>query len=110
LETRLLIGGEQVAGDGGSLDVELPAAPARVEGRAGDRGGEHGGGEAVRAHTAVHVPVDSLDEAIAAPFGGMKQSGFGRELGQEGRGAFQETKHVHIETKSGLKDRWYPYG
>ena len=54
--------------------------------------------------------MDSLDEAIAAPFGGMKQSGFGRELGQEGRGAFQETKHVHIETKSGLKDRWYPYG
>ena len=28
----------------------------------------------------------------------MKQSGLGRELGQEGLEAFQETKHVHLET------------
>jgi acyl-CoA reductase-like NAD-dependent aldehyde dehydrogenase len=46
----------------------------------------------------------------AGPFGGMKQSGFGRELGQEGLEAFQETKHVHIETKIAPKEWWYPYG
>ena len=40
----------------------------------------------------------------------MKRSGSGRELGQEGLDAFQETKHVHIETKLELKDWWYPYG
>jgi len=52
---------------------------------------------------------DPLTDNDAGPFGGMKQSGFGRELGQEGLEAFQETKHVHIETKIGLKDWWYPY-
>jgi betaine-aldehyde dehydrogenase len=53
---------------------------------------------------------DPLTDNDAGPFGGFKQSGFGRELGQEGLEAFQETKHVHIETKIGLKDWWYPYG
>jgi acyl-CoA reductase-like NAD-dependent aldehyde dehydrogenase len=53
---------------------------------------------------------DPLTDNDAGPFGGMKQSGFGRELGQEGLEAFQDTKHVHIETKIGLKDWWYPYG
>ena len=28
----------------------------------------------------------------------------------EGLEAFQETKHVHIETKIGPKEWWYPYG
>jgi betaine-aldehyde dehydrogenase len=40
----------------------------------------------------------------------MKQSGFGRELGQEGLEAFQETKHVHLETQIAPKEWWYPYG
>jgi betaine-aldehyde dehydrogenase len=53
---------------------------------------------------------DPLTDNDAGPFGGMKQSGFGRELGQEGLEAFQDTKHVHIETNIGLKDWWYPYG
>jgi acyl-CoA reductase-like NAD-dependent aldehyde dehydrogenase len=53
---------------------------------------------------------DPLTDNDAGPFGGFKQSGLGRELGQEGLEAFQETKHVHIETKIGLKDWWYPYG
>ena len=35
--------------------------------------------------------------------------GHGRELGQEGLEAFQETKHVHIETKIAPKEWWYPY-
>ena len=53
---------------------------------------------------------DPLTDNDAGPFGGFKQSGLGRELGQEGLEAFQETKHVHIETEIGLKDWWYPYG
>ena len=53
---------------------------------------------------------DPLTDNDAGPFGGMKQSGFGRELGQEGLEAFQETKHVHIETRIGPKEWWYPYG
>jgi acyl-CoA reductase-like NAD-dependent aldehyde dehydrogenase len=42
---------------------------------------------------------DPLTDNDAGPFGGFEQSGLGRELGQEGLEAFQETKHVHIETK-----------
>ena len=53
---------------------------------------------------------DPLTDNDAGPFGGMKQSGLGRELGQEGLEAFQETKHVHIETQITLKEWWYPYG
>ena len=52
---------------------------------------------------------DPLTDNDAGPFGGFKQSGMGRELGREGLEAFQETKHVHIETEIGLKDWWYPY-
>jgi betaine-aldehyde dehydrogenase len=53
---------------------------------------------------------DPLTDNDAGPFGGMKRSGLGRELGQEGLDAFQETKHVHIETKLEIKEWWYPYG
>ncbi|MBA2616160.1 MAG: aldehyde dehydrogenase [Actinobacteria bacterium] len=53
---------------------------------------------------------DPLTDNDAGPFGGMKQSGVGRELGQEGLEAFQETKHVHIETEIAPKEWWYPYG
>ena len=53
---------------------------------------------------------DPLTDNDAGPFGGFKQSGLGRELGQEGLEAFQETKHVHIETRIAPKEWWYPYG
>ena len=52
---------------------------------------------------------DPLTDNDAGPFGGFKQSGMGRELGREGLEAFQETKHVHIETELEVKDWWYPY-
>ena len=53
---------------------------------------------------------DPLTDNDAGPFGGFKQSGLGRELGREGLEAFQETKHVHIETEISEKEWWYPYG
>jgi acyl-CoA reductase-like NAD-dependent aldehyde dehydrogenase len=52
---------------------------------------------------------DPLTDNDAGPFGGFKQSGLERELGQEGLEAFQETKHVHIESELERKDWWYPY-
>jgi succinate-semialdehyde dehydrogenase/glutarate-semialdehyde dehydrogenase len=39
---------------------------------------------------------DSIPTATQAPFGGVKQSGWGRELGTEGMDAFLETKHVSL--------------
>jgi succinate-semialdehyde dehydrogenase / glutarate-semialdehyde dehydrogenase len=39
---------------------------------------------------------DSVPSTSQCPFGGMKESGWGRELGTEGIDAFLETKHVSI--------------
>ena len=52
---------------------------------------------------------DPLTDNYAGPFGGMKMTGGGRELGQEGLDAFLETKHVHWDFSDARKDWWYPY-
>jgi len=43
---------------------------------------------------------DSLPSTSQCPFGGLKQSGWGRELGIEGMEAFLETKHVSLGVKA----------
>ncbi|MCB0194262.1 MAG: aldehyde dehydrogenase [Anaerolineae bacterium] len=52
---------------------------------------------------------DPLTDNYAGPFGGMKMTGGGRELGEEGLEGFLETKHVHWDFDDTLKDYWYPY-
>ena len=51
-------------------------------------------GEALEAGT-IGIN-DDVPSTTIAPFGGMKQSGQGRECGQEGLDAFLETKHISI--------------
>ncbi|MBM3266686.1 MAG: aldehyde dehydrogenase [Candidatus Sericytochromatia bacterium] len=51
---------------------------------------------------------DPLSDNDAAPFGGMRHSGIGRELGEEGLDAFREPKHVHIDYRMERKSYWFP--
>lgn len=53
---------------------------------------------------------DPLTDNFAGPFGGMKMTGGGRELGQEGLDEFYEVKHVHWDVEGQLKEYWFPYG
>ncbi|HWL94619.1 MAG TPA: aldehyde dehydrogenase family protein, partial [Phycisphaerae bacterium] len=52
---------------------------------------------------------DPLADNNAAPFGGMRHSGIGRELGAEGLDAFREPKHVHLDYIMERKPDWFPY-
>ena len=53
---------------------------------------------------------DPLTDNYAGPFGGMKYTGGGRELGEEGLDEFRETKHVHWDIEAKPKSWWLPYG
>jgi succinate-semialdehyde dehydrogenase/glutarate-semialdehyde dehydrogenase len=49
---------------------------------------------AERLETGTIGLNDGVPSTSNCPFGGMKESGWGRELGDEGLEAFLETKHV----------------
>jgi len=51
---------------------------------------------------------DPLTDNDAGPFGGMRWSGVGRELGEAGLDAFREPKHVHIDYVQEVKPFWFP--
>lgn len=50
---------------------------------------------------------DPLVDNIAGPFGGMKMSGIGRELGVEGLEGFRQVKHVHWDMEVRPKSWWF---
>ncbi|HEY5024484.1 MAG TPA: aldehyde dehydrogenase family protein [Acidimicrobiales bacterium] len=58
----------------------------------------------LRMAQAVQAGVLSVNSntsvRVNAPFGGMKQSGFGRELGMEALASFSDVKNVFISTES----------
>lgn len=68
---------------------------------------------AMRAATEIdsgHVWInDPLKDNVAAPFGGKKMSGLGRELGLDGINAFTDVKHVHVQFKPSVQGWWFPY-
>jgi acyl-CoA reductase-like NAD-dependent aldehyde dehydrogenase len=69
---------------------------------------------AMRAATELQAGMvwinDPLKDNDAAPFGGHKMSGLGRELGSEGISAFTQAKHVHIDfAQQPSPEWWFPY-
>jgi betaine-aldehyde dehydrogenase len=60
------------------------------------------GARAMRVARAIETGVLSLNSnssvRVATPFGGMKQSGFGRELGMHGMVGYSEVKNVFMST------------
>ena len=69
---------------------------------------------AMRAATELQAGTvwinDPLKDNDAAPFGGFKMSGLGRELGTEGISAFTQAKHVHIDfAQAPSPEWWFPY-
>jgi betaine-aldehyde dehydrogenase len=68
---------------------------------------------AMKAMEQIHAGTfwinDPLTDNDAGPFGGMRRSGIGRELGSEGIEDFRDSKHVHLDYVIGAKSYWYPY-
>ena len=69
---------------------------------------------AMRAATELQAGTvwinDPLKDNDAAPFGGMKFSGLGRELGTEGISSFTQQKHVHMDfAQAPSPEWWFPY-
>jgi betaine-aldehyde dehydrogenase len=68
---------------------------------------------AMKAAEAIHAGTfwinDPLTDNDAGPFGGMRRSGIGRELGSEGIEDFRDSKHVHLDYVIAAKPYWYPY-
>src|SRR5260221_3448148 len=60
-------------------------------------------------HAGTFWINDPLTDNDAGPFGGVRMSGIGRELGIEGLDAFREPKHVHLDYKIEAKPYSYPY-
>jgi len=60
------------------------------------------GARAFRVARAIDTGVLSLNSnssvRVVTPFGGMKQSGFGRELGMHGMDGYSEVKNVFMAT------------
>jgi betaine-aldehyde dehydrogenase len=68
---------------------------------------------AMKAMQTIHAGTfwinDPLTDNDAGPFGGMRRSGIGRELGSEGLEDFRDSKHVHMDYVIGAKPYWFPY-
>jgi acyl-CoA reductase-like NAD-dependent aldehyde dehydrogenase len=95
---QLLIGGEWRAADGGrTLPVEDPATGETLcevaDALAADAHAALDSAAAVQEEWAARPP---RERNPAAPFGGVKASGFGREGGHEGIEEYLETKYVAI--------------
>jgi acyl-CoA reductase-like NAD-dependent aldehyde dehydrogenase len=62
------------------------------------------GGRALRVARALDTGVISINSnssvRVSTPFGGFKQSGFGRELGMYGLDGYSEVKNVFISTEA----------
>jgi acyl-CoA reductase-like NAD-dependent aldehyde dehydrogenase len=70
---------------------------------------EHAMKAAENIHAGTFWINDPLTDNDAGPFGGMRRSGIGRELGSEGIEDFRDSKHVHMDYVVGAKPYWYPY-
>jgi betaine-aldehyde dehydrogenase len=61
------------------------------------------GGRALRVARALDTGVLSINSnssvRVSTPFGGFKQSGFGRELGMHGLDGYSEVKNVYYSTE-----------
>jgi betaine-aldehyde dehydrogenase len=61
------------------------------------------GGRALRVARAVNTGVLSINSnssvRVSTPFGGFKQSGYGRELGPHALDAYTEPKTIYYRTE-----------